>query len=231
MGEKAAGDLGKGRFIVAIKIVLVFVFLLCSVTPFVEPIKEVDAKLLKLLNPDCEHKFADMLMLTVTHLGKNALFWLLLIVWLWCCKGFKRMAMALIAVLLVLSLTDLLTGRFMKDIWKRPRPALVEAGVRTIEPAGKSPSFPSAHAANWFAAARALSHFIPEGKPSLFVIASLVAYSRIYLGVHYPSDVIAGCIVGYAVASIVLLLGKLILMWIKRNALYRKCFCSFLARL
>lgn len=206
MSDKSATNERKWRGVI-VTFAVSCILVLCFIVPFVKPLECIDAAILKMLNPNCEHKFADAFMLAATRLGKNLLFWSLLLVWLRLRKGFKGMVHALFMLLLVVSLTDLLVGGIAKGLLGRPRPPLVEKDVRAIEPVSSSPSFPSAHAANWFAAAKTLSSFVPESKPSLFAIAVLVAYSRIYLGVHYPSDVVAGCIIGYMLALLVLSLG------------------------
>jgi undecaprenyl-diphosphatase len=183
--------------------ILVFLFLLCAITPSLKPLEHVDTALLKLLNPDNELVVIDRLMSAVSGLGT-------LFCWLCVMRGVKRSVQIMLVVLLVISLTDLLVGKLAKSLWKRPRPPAVEVGVREVAKVGSSPSFPSAHAANWFAGAKTISSFVPEGKLSLFLIALLVAYSRVYLGAHYPSDVLAGSIVGYAFASLLIYIGRLL---------------------
>ena len=61
-------------------------------------------------------------------------------------------------------------------------------------------SFPSAHATSSFAAARAYSALAPA--PPLYAVAGAMAFSRVYLGVHYPSDVAAGALLGMLIGSV-----------------------------
>jgi undecaprenyl-diphosphatase len=69
-----------------------------------------------------------------------------------------------------------------------------------------SDSFPSGHAASSFACAALLAWLTPLPKMPLFVLAALIAFSRVYVGVHYPLDVLGGAVLGLAVATALLLL-------------------------
>jgi membrane-associated phospholipid phosphatase len=82
----------------------------------------------------------------------------------------------------------------IKLIVKRPRPSL--EGLPPLGGAPSSLSFPSAHATASFAAATAMSRFAPELKVALFGAAAVMALTRPYLGMHYPSDVVAGAAFG-----------------------------------
>ena len=63
-----------------------------------------------------------------------------------------------------------------------------------------SHSFPSGHTATAFAAATMLSLLLPRGAPAFFLLAAAIAYSRLYLGVHFPLDVVGGIVIGVATA-------------------------------
>ena len=80
---------------------------------------------------------------------------------------------------------------------RRPRPRLPGLPPLTGTPTGLS--FPSAHATSSFAAARAYSALLPA--PPLYALATGLALSRLYLGVHYPSDSAAGALLGLAVGG------------------------------
>jgi len=79
---------------------------------------------------------------------------------------------------------------------RRPRPEL--PGLEPLTATVSGLSFPSAHATTSFAAARAYGALVPAAP--LYAVAVLVALSRIYLGVHYPSDILAGALLGTALA-------------------------------
>jgi membrane-associated phospholipid phosphatase len=88
----------------------------------------------------------------------------------------------------------------VKVIVRRPRPVL--EGLPPLGGAPSSLSFPSAHATSSFACATAMTRIAPEAAV-LFVLAAAIAACRPYLGMHYPSDVLAGAVLGIALGLIV----------------------------
>ncbi len=88
----------------------------------------------------------------------------------------------------------------VKLIFKRPRPSL--EGLPPLGGAPSSLSFPSAHATASFASATAMARIAPEYRYVLFGIASVMAVTRPYLGMHYPSDVLAGIALGTTVGAL-----------------------------
>lgn len=93
---------------------------------------------------------------------------------------------------------DQLSSHFLKETIGRLRPFDVLGDVFQLVGSGGG-SFPSNHAMNNAAAAVILSHFYPSLRPLWWTIAGVMAFSRVYCGVHYPSDVVGGIVIGSAV--------------------------------
>lgn len=118
-----------------------------------------------------------------------------------------------------MGLSDLAAYRGIK-VWvqrDRPEAAGVPTVLRTNSHSGWS--FPSNHAANNFALARTIQILAPTYAIPAYGFASLVAFSRVYVGVHYPSDVLGGGVVGFLCASFVSALARRLRAWWKRRAL------------
>lgn len=127
-------------------------------------------------------------------------------------KGGIRGKLAVIGVLLLIVVTDQTGYRLLKEFFARPRPCNALADVLTPLGCTGSYSFPSNHALNNFAAAIFFYRLFPKLKWVLFITATLVSISRVYLGLHYPSDIFGGAVIGlafgYLFASGVLYLEK-----------------------
>jgi membrane-associated phospholipid phosphatase len=136
--------------------------------------------------------------------------------------GSTRLRICAVLMVLVVALGDPLVVGTIKDSVQRPRPFVTIQDARLFGEAGKGyqppladgslapkanrHSFPSAHAANWFALATIALLFYRRSAWFMFPLAGAVAFSRVYNGVHYPSDVTGGAIIGagYAIAFVLL---------------------------
>jgi undecaprenyl-diphosphatase len=88
----------------------------------------------------------------------------------------------------------------------RERPASVVLDPEPLMEVPTTSSFPSGHAMSSFACAYVLARLAPRLAVPSFVLAALIAFSRVYVGVHYPLDIAAGAVLGVAVATALLML-------------------------
>jgi undecaprenyl-diphosphatase len=160
---------------------------------------ELDHQLFRLINSTWTTPFLDAFLPSITDLHKTSGFVFIFIPLLIAVLLWKRKLEGLwifFGSLLCLGLADLLGGKVIKPFFGRPRPPLVLEDVLIKAPHFGGFSFPSNHAVNMFCAAIFFGFYFPKFRPVLLIFAALVAYSRVYCGVHFPSDVLAGALLG-----------------------------------
>ncbi len=96
----------------------------------------------------------------------------------------------------------------LKSVIDVQRPSGRFAEPRTLVPAPHDHSFPSGHAATSFAGATVLSAFAPRWTPAWFLLAVAIGFSRVYVGVHYPLDVVSGAVLGVVTALLLLVASR-----------------------
>jgi undecaprenyl-diphosphatase len=111
----------------------------------------------------------------------------------------RRRALPFVLVLLAVAAADGLAA-LVKAAVGENRPSEPDALV-TIP---HSHSFPSGHTATAFAGATLLSAFVPRAAPAFYLLAAAIAYSRLYVGVHFPLDVVGGVVIGLVTALLLL---------------------------
>ena len=95
------------------------------------------------------------------------------------------------------SVLQVILQQLVKHIFSRERPYKAHDDIFYVIPPPDKFSFPSGHTAGAFVMVFALFHFYPAFFGIMLLIASLIAFSRVYLGLHYPSDILGGVILGY----------------------------------
>jgi undecaprenyl-diphosphatase len=113
-------------------------------------------------------------------------------------KGGTRGKLAVLGIILLIVVTDQTGYRILKEFFERARPCNALSDALTPLGCNGTFSFPSNHALNNFAAAMFFYKLFPKLKWILFITATLVVVSRVYLGLHYPSDIFGGAVIGIA---------------------------------
>ena len=104
------------------------------------------------------------------------------------------------------ALTSNLVTALLKYAVQRDRPPAVVLDPKPLMEVPTTSSFPSGHASTSFACAYVISRLAPRLTVFVYVLAALIGFSRIYVGVHYPLDVLAGAVLGLVVAKALLTL-------------------------
>lgn len=160
-----------------------------------ELLYQIDVAVFFFVNHNLQNGFLDWLMPIVTEQRNWFPVFAGVYVWLWW-KGGKTGRTAALLIIPAVLLSDQFSSAALKPFFQRVRPCVALEGVNAITGISTSFSFPSSHAVNSFAAAMLFTHFYPAQKWPLFTCAFLAGFSRIYLGKHYPFDVVGGAAIG-----------------------------------
>ena len=175
-------------------------------------LESLNIKILFWINQSLSNPVFDFIMPILT----NENYWVIPLIWLIVFLVFfqgKRGRIAIVILIVAVAVTDSVSAFILKPYFGRIRPSydLVEY-VNLLVPKGGKWSMPSNHAANIFALAVVLSFFYDKMKVPLFSLAVVIAFSRVYVGVHYPADVLVGGLFGYIMAWLVLTLWVILKM-------------------
>jgi undecaprenyl-diphosphatase len=158
-----------------------------------------DERMFRLLNEGWFHPVLDRVMPLATDARNYTLPFILaaaLILLVGRLRGMRFLALATVSVVVA----DAVSAHVFKQAFFRTRPCIALEGVRQLVGCVNSPAFPSNHAVNAAALATLAVLYMPRLWPLAVAPAMLVGYSRIYVGSHYPLDVLVGGALGIAVA-------------------------------
>ena len=160
----------------------------------------VDLALFHFINGTLSNSIFNVIMPIITNQDVWAIPIFLLVLGLLIKGGKKGRITAAILIFAIIT-TDAIAAQLIKPLIGRLRPsyALTDSINLLVSKGGKY-SFVSNHAANMFCAATVLTYFFSNWKHVLYALAVIVAFSRVYVGLHYPGDIIFGGIFGFGIA-------------------------------
>lgn len=164
-------------------------------------LQNIDNSILLFIKNNMHSHIMDSIMVIITSLGNGGAIWIIISVLLIINKKYRKIGFIALASLL---LSSILGEGILKHVVQRIRPS---ADIPVIDMLIAKPltySFPSGHAASSFAAAGVLAKYLKKYSLGFLGLASLIAFSRLYLYVHYPTDVLAGIILGLICSRIII---------------------------
>lgn len=157
-------------------------------------LKGIDQSLFFFFNQTLANPVTDIFMPFITNDNHLRIFYavcLLIILW----KGDNRLRLTALFSLLTVAICDQAVSTILKPLLARPRPCH-ELEVHLLVGCGAGMSMPSSHAANLFGQAFFFKKVAPFTAKYLIPLAILVALSRVFVGVHYPADILVGAAIG-----------------------------------
>lgn len=156
-------------------------------------INQAELTVLRWIQEHLQSDFLDTVMPIVTRFGDEGIFWIIVALVLICIPKTRKAGLSMgLAMLMGFIVGNL----FLKNVVARVRPYDVEVGTTLLIERLSSFSFPSGHTLVSFEAATALTVRYRKWGIAALVLAVLVAFSRMYLFVHYPTDVLGGAVLG-----------------------------------
>lgn len=174
-------------------------------------ITALDFQILDFLQQHCRSGALDWFFSRLTHLGDAGIIWIVLALGLLLYPKTRRTG-AVVAIALVLDL--ILCNGILKNLIARTRPYDINTAVELLIKAPSDYSFPSGHTAAAFAAVTALWCCRSRFRLPAFVLAVLIAFSRLYLYVHFPTDILGGVLVGLVCGCAA---AWIVNLWIRRQ--------------
>jgi undecaprenyl-diphosphatase len=175
-------------------------------------LQDIDTAVFFFVNHTLGNPLFDFLMPLLTDLNKFRIVQLLVVVGMAAAliRGGRRARIVCLLLVVAIACGDQLSSFVIKPLFGRVRPCWTLSDVRIFVGCGSGFSFPSSHAVNNFAAATILSFYYRKYIGAFYLFAALIAFTRLYVGVHYPSDVLGGALIGAAVSLCIIAIWKTI---------------------
>ena len=177
---------------------------------FYNAILSLDIELLLFMQENIRCALLDPVMKAASWVGDVGMIWIAAAVIMLIFKKTRRSGFDLA---LCLAIAAIICNLAFKNIVQRPRPFLTVSELELIVAPLSSFSFPSGHACSSFASATAIALGQRKYGGWAFLPATLIAFSRVYVGVHYPSDVLTGAVLGFLMSLLVYWLSHRLLVF------------------
>jgi len=164
-------------------------------------IHKFDSSILLYIKANMHGAIMDKIMVLSTYLGNKGMVWIIIIVLLMINKKYRRIGFMALAALI---LSTVLGEGILKHVIKRIRPSANIPAINLLISKPLSYSFPSGHATSSFSVAGVLTKYFTKYALEFFSLASLISFSRLYLYVHYPTDILAGIVLGLMCSGIII---------------------------
>ena len=164
-----------------------------------------DFNIIKFIQDNFHNPITDGIFPYITYLGEAGAIWIAAAIILLC---FKKTRVCGILALCAMAVTFLFGEVFLKNVVCRVRPCNQFPDVAMLITRPKSFSFPSGHSASSFAAATIIFWCNKKYGILAIAVASLIALSRVFLFVHYPTDVLAGALLGIIISMLTIVIYK-----------------------
>ncbi len=171
-------------------------------------IQQADEAILNFIQTHMHTSILDTVMPFISWLGNYGGIWIAIALFL---LFFKKRRPAGLFMLAALLICFILNDIMLKPLLGRLRPYVIHADVIMLIPKLNDFSLPSGHSSSSFAAATVILLTNKRWGPAAIVLASLIAFSRLYLFMHFPSDVIAGTLLGIGTGFLVVSFGRKII--------------------
>lgn len=164
-----------------------------------ELIQQTDFQILDWIQANLRTPWLDWLMPKITFLCESGWFWIVLTIMLLIWKRHRKCGWGMFTAL-ILSL--LIGNLLLKHAVARPRPCWINTDIDMLVAIPKDFSFPSGHSMASFASATVLMTYDRRAGIPALILSALIAFSRLYLYVHFPTDVLVGTVLGIVMGLI-----------------------------
>lgn len=168
-------------------------------------IQSLDFRLLDLIHEKLSCGFLDYVMPRLTSIGNGGFIWLVSAALMLISRKYRRNGIELLSGL---AGSVVIGNLLLKNLIARQRPCWINEAVNLLIAVPTDYSFPSGHTMSSFVAAAIIMHTNKKWGIAAYILAALIAFSRLYLYVHFPTDIIAGAVIGTLIGAAVCVLSE-----------------------